>query len=371
MDGISVAEWNGLARQGDPFVSHEFLAGAERWGVATPQHGWYPRHIIVRDVTGELIGGMPLYRRTLSFGDYSYDKNWLEAFANQGQAYLPKLVTGVPFTPASGPRFLSKPGSDRLAVVQALVRAGLSCLKTQNASSWQCLFVDPDEAVRTILTEAGFQWRRSCQFRWINQGYGDFADFLATLTAERRYVIRRDRRLVTESGLRLATFYGDEVSEQLWAQLFPLYLATYDKYENRPGLTQQFFLQTGRLLAKNMVVFVAFDNEIPVATSICYRSGDVLVARNWGADAFYPSLYFELCLYQGIEYCIRHNLRRFDPGAGGEHKVSRGFAPSDTWSAYWIAHPGVRRGMGEFFKEEDRLITAYQQKMAQRLPFKN
>jgi predicted N-acyltransferase len=364
---IPEADWALLNHGDDPFAGRAFLGTAEKTGAAGQALGWQAQHLGLYDANC-LLGLLPLYLRTHSFGDFSRDWNWPSAWQRAGLDYYPKLVSGIPYTPSPGPRLLVRHGADRDIVAPALIEAALDVARRLRASSWQCLFVeDPD---RAWLAASGLLMRRGVQFHWFNKGYRDFDDFLAEFTADKRKKLKRERRAVAESGLRLETLHGEEIDVALWAAIHRQYRDTFARYGNHPAFPAEFFVEAGALLGPRLVVFAAFQNEIPVASAICYRDGETLFGRHWGTATELPGLHFELCYYQGIEYCIRHGLQRFEPGAQGEHKLARGFEPVPTWSAFWIAHPGMRRAVADFIAREDSAMQDYEAETAARLPFK-
>ncbi|MBK1679099.1 GNAT family N-acetyltransferase [Rhodocyclus tenuis] len=359
-------EWQQLATGGDPFSSREFLAAAEETGAASPALAWQPLHLSLRERDGHLAGLLPLYLRQHSFGDFSRDWNWPPAWQRAGLDYYPKLVSGIPFTPSPGPRLLAR-GDAPAALRPALIRAAIEVAAECHASSWQCLFVN--EAERTLLADAGLLLRRGVQFHWINRGYSDFADFLASFSAEKRKKIRREQRAVAEAGLRIETRHGDEIDATLWQALHRHYRDTFMRYGNHPAFPLDFFQRVGRELGRRMVVFIAWRDEQPVASAICYRSDRVLYGRHWGSDIECPGLHFELSYYQGIDYAIAKGLSRFEAGAQGEHKLARGFEPSATWSAFWIADPRMRNALADFIRREDDTVQDYAAEMARHLPY--
>ena len=366
-DEIAESDWSALDHGGDPFASRAFLGAAEATGAAGPQLGWQARHLALREGSA-LLGLLPLYVRHHSFGDFSRDWNWDAAWQRAGLAYYPKLVSGIPYTPSPGPRLMARAGADRGLVAPALLEGVLALARESGASSWQCLFVD--EADRALLADAGLLMRRGVQFHWFNRGYRDFDDFLAGFTADKRKKLKRERRAVAESGLSIATLHGDEIAPPLWAAIHRHYRDTFRRYGNHPAFSARFFEEAGARLGRRMVVFVAYENAVPVASAICYRDGGTLYGRHWGAAANVPGLHFELCYYQGIAYCIREGLGGFEPGAQGEHKLARGFEPVPTWSAFWIADGGMRRAVADFIAREDAAMQDYEAETAARLPFK-
>jgi hypothetical protein len=366
---IPATDWAALDHHGDPFASRAFLGTAEKVGAADTALGWQAQHLALYDGDGLLAGLLPMYLRTHSFGDFSRDWNWPSAWARAGLAYYPKLVSGIPFTPSPGPRLLVRQGSERAPVVSALIDAAIKVASAQQVSSWQCLFVE--EADCAALTNAGLLMRRGVQFHWRNRGYADFDHFLAGFTADKRKKLKRERRAVRESGLRLEVRHADEIDAATWRIIHRQYRDTFARYGNHPAFPLEFFVEAGAQLGRQLLVFLAFDGERPVASAICYRDATTLYGRHWGAEVDVPGLHFELCYYQGIEYCIQHGLQNFEPGAQGEHKLARGFEPVPTWSAFWIANAEMRSAVADFIAREDVAMEDYTAETASHLPFKH
>ena len=360
-------DWRRLATGGDPFVDPAFLGAAERCVADHGPIGWRPMHIVLRGADGRLAGLLPLYARDHWYGDFAMDYSWDAAWRQAGLAYFPKLVTGVPFTPSPGPRLLvaRDAASDTAG---ALIDAAIALTADTHASNWQCLFVRDDE--RAALEAAGCLIRRGVQFHWRNRGYRDFTDFLDTLTAEKRKKMKRERRAVTDAGLRIEALHGDEIDDALWFAIHRHYRSTFERLGGWPAFSLEFFRDVGARLGQRMVVFCAFAADQPVASAICYRDDTALYGRHWGADINVPGLHFELCYHAGIEYAIDHGLQRFEPGAQGEHKVARGFEPVSTWSAYWIAAPRLREAVARYLAREDGAMLDYQAEMSGHLPYR-
>ncbi len=366
-EALTQAEWSDLATGNDPFVSRAFLGAAERTGAATEVLGWRPMHLALRGADRRLAGLLPLYLRHNSFGDFSRDWDWAGAWRQAGLAYYPKLVTGVPFTPSPGPRLLTRTGA-KATEGPALIGAVRELAGELKVSCWQCLFVE--EKDRDLLASAGLLLRRGVQFHWLNRGYRDFADFLEGFGADKRKKLKRERRGVAESGLRIQAHNGDEIDALLWAAIHRHYRDTFVRHGNHPAFSQAFFREVGAGLGRRMVVFVAWQGERPVASAICYQDETTLYGRHWGTDIHCPGLHFELCYYSGIEYAIARGLKRFEPGAQGEHKLARGFEPQSTWSAFWIADGRMGQAVAHFLAREDAAMVDYQAEMARRLPYK-
>jgi predicted N-acyltransferase len=361
-------DWVALTQGDDPFASRAFLGTVEEVDAGGTVMGWQARHLSVRDDNHQLLGLLPMYLRSHSFGDFSRDWGWAAAWQRAGLNYYPKLVSGIPYTPSPGPRLLVRDGIEREPVTAALITGALDLLRESGASSWQCLFVEDRD--RTALEAAGLLMRRGVQFHWQNRGYQNFDDFLAGFTAAKRKKLKRERRAVHESGLRLEVRHGDEIDPPLWQAIHRHYRDTFVRYGNHPAFPLTFFAQVGARLGRRMVVFVAFDGMNAVASAICYRDTSTLYGRHWGCDIDVPGLHFELCFHQGIEYAITHGLQRFEPGAQGEHKLARGFEPVPTWSGFWVEHPGMRRAVADFIQREDAAMQDYEAETAAHLPFK-
>jgi predicted N-acyltransferase len=360
---------------GDPFLDPVFLAAAETHGAAAPAMGWQPCHVAAHAADGTLLGMMPLYRRSHSFGDFSRDYGWAGAWQQMGRAYYPKLVTGIPYTPATGPRFLLRRDAPRTQTAHALVSAALDLARAEDITVWQFLYARTEDL--SLLREVGCLDRPIVQYHWTNAGpWHNFDEFLDALTSKRRKEIRRERRRVADQGIRIEVRHGNEIDDGLWPHIHRHYLTTFERYGTPAAFTAAFFREVAAGLGRRFVAFIAYRDagggrgEQPVASAILYRSDDTLFGRHWGADEEVDCLHFELCLYQGIDYCLREGLHLFEPGAGGEHKVNRGFLPTRTWSAYWIGEPRLRGAVADFLARERRAIDDYIAAEAAGSPFR-
>jgi predicted N-acyltransferase len=367
---LADGDWQRLELAHDPFVGRAFLGAAEQCVTERGPLGWRPMHLALRDDNGRVAGLLPLYQRHHWYGDFAMDYGWEQAWQQAGLAYFPKLVSGVPFTPSPGPRLLAAHDVGP-EVRTALIVAAINATVEAGASNWQCLFVR--EADRAALEAAGLLMRRGVQFHWLNRGYRDFADFLATLTAEKRKKLKRERRAVADAGLRVEARHGDEIDDALWVAIHRHYRSTFERLGGYASFSLDFFRSVGAALGRRMVVFVAFDDKgggRPVASAICYRDEAALYGRHWGTDIDCPGLHFELCYHAGIEYAIDSGLQRFEPGAQGEHKIARGFEPVSTWSAFWVADPRLREAVARYVAREDGAVLDYQAEMAGHLPYR-
>lgn len=366
---VSASEWNVLDLGGDPFLSHEFLLALEDTNSVGEAHGWYPRHLTLRSGNGRLVGASPMYLKNNSWGEFVFDWTWADAYHRHGLDYYPKLVAGVPYTPVTGARLLVATDTDRSRVRGELIRQGMRYAARSELSGVHWLFVRPDES--ELLAETGLIRRTGLQYHWHNPGYADFDDFLASLTSRRRKTIRRERRFVNEQGLTLQVRHGSELDSREWSMVYRFYASIYDRKHGYPSLTEAFFQRIGRTMGDRVVLVLALDpDRRPVACAINFRGGDALYGRFWGCTAQYHSLHFEACYYQGVEYCIRHGLRRFEPGAQGEHKIPRGFLPTATWSGHWIADPRFRAVLKRYCDQERELMVEEYRELMARSPYR-
>jgi uncharacterized protein len=366
VDDINAGEWNRLA--GDyPFLRHEFLAALEHSGSACAATGWQPLFLSCHNTQGALLGALPLYLKSHSYGEFVFDWAWADAYQRHGLNYYPKLVCAVPFSPVPGPRLLVSPGADRAMVSAALLAKSVDLARELGGSSVHCLFPNDDEL--PAWNAAGFLTRRDCQFHWHNRDYRDFEHFLESFTADKRKKVHRERRRIAEAGISLRALSGAELDAKLTDALYRFYSATYAKRGRSAYLKRAFFEELRRTLPESLVVIFAFMDRAPLAAAICLKSGDTLYGRHWGSEQEFHSLHFEACYYQGIEYCIRNGLQHFNPGTQGEHKISRGFEPTYTYSAHWLARPEFRAAIDEYLRREQHQIAAYFHETEAHLPF--
>ncbi|MBE9538618.1 MAG: N-acetyltransferase [Proteobacteria bacterium] len=367
---IPAAQWNQLAGTDYPFMRHEFLWGLEETGCVNAKTGWQPCHAIIRDGRNdELLGLLPLYLKSHSYGEYVFDWSWAEAWQRNGLTYYPKLLTAIPFTPATGPRLCLAPGYHKKDLWPPLLKAIREFAESRHISSWHLLFPQPDEA--ELLEKEGLHMRTATQFHWFNQGFGCFDDFLATFSSRKRKNLRRERKRVAEQGFVLHTLCGSEISAQHWQQFYRFYQHTYAKRSGHGGyLNREFFTRTAASMGDQVVMVLAYLHDEAVAGALFFRSHDTLYGRYWGCEQEYDCLHFEACYYQGIEYCIANGLKRFDPGAQGEHKIQRGFRPVKTCSNHWISDPRLSDAIADFTRQEQAHTKEYIQQTTAMLPFR-
>jgi predicted N-acyltransferase len=368
LDQVATADWNAITGEDYPFLRHEFLYGLEKTGCTTAESGWQPCHLGLHDAQG-LLGVLPLYLKSHSYGEYVFDWSWADAWQRSGLEYYPKLVSAIPFTPATGPRLCTREGTRPEDIWPIALQALQQFATRQDISSWHLLF--PEQKVSQQLLDLGSHRRTATQFHWFNDDYRSFDDFLGTFTSRKRKSLKRERARVAEQGLKLRTLTGREITARDWEQFYLFYQLTYAKRSGHRGyLTREFFLETAPSLGEQVVMVVAQHGAQAVAAALYFRSQDTLYGRYWGCQGEFDCLHFEACYYRGIEYCIEHGLRRFDPGAQGEHKIQRGFRPVPTWSNHWIADRNLSAAVGDFTRREESHSEQYQNQAAQLLPFR-
>lgn len=368
-EAISREVWERLCPPNHPFLNADFFAILERHGAAGPACGWAARHLLARDAGGSIVGLLPLYLRANSHGDFIHDWSWASAYQQLGRRYYPKLLSGLPHTPASGPRALVGEHPQAPAICRALIEGAKALAGEMGASSWHVAFAE--NAERELLEEAGLLTSHNVQFHWQAADCRDFDDYLASFTAEKRRKVRAERRRVAGSGLAIEVCHGDEIDPAEWPALHALYASTFEKFNNYAVFSPACFADLAAALGRRMVVFIARDGRTPVAVSLCFRSDEALYGRYWGCSGNYHSLHFELCFYQGIAYCLQHGLARFEPGAGGEHKIARGFTPTLVHSSHWIADPAMRQLLARHLQMQGGAVAAYRDEASSHLPFRD
>lgn len=366
IDDIDADAWNALAADGDPFLSHAFLAGLERTGCIRAAFGWRAQHLTLHDGAA-LIGAAPLYVKGNSHGEYVFDWAWADAWERAGGDYYPKFLCAVPYSPVTGPRLLTGKGPDA-GKHRATLAAALRELTDQTGlSSVHVDFLREGEADAFDDTWLA---RSDWQFQWRNtDGWRDFHDFLGALTHKRRNAIRRERTQVVEANVECEFRSGGSLDDAEWRCMHHLYTHTFDEKGNTPTLTLDFFRHLGAAFpTRSHVAFARRENEV-IAGALFLSSDDTLYGRYWGAREQVPGLHFELCYYQGIEHCLRHGLQRFEPGAQGLHKLARGFLPTRTHSRHYIVDAGFRAAIRTSLQREGALLDARGVELLAHSPF--
>ena len=361
LDEIDPSEWDALGEADYPFTRHVFLNGLEQHDCLHPW-GWQPAHFTLWD-DACLLAALPAYIKDNSYGELVFDHAWADAYRRSGLRYYPKLVSAVPYTPATGPRLLLRRDiqdqTRRRMLKRQLLDAAISFCQTQGLSGWHLLF--EREGRLKKLEDPRLLLREDCQFHWHNPGYGGFDDFLAALRSAKRKNIRRERRHVADSGLRIRRRSGHELSDGEWRRIHRLYVGIFDRKYGAPTLSADFFRHIGKELGEQVLVVTAHpaDGERIIACSLFLQDDQRLYGRIWGSEGQHEFLHFECCYYQGIEHCIEQGLRHFDPGAQGEHKVPRGFLPTRTVSAHWLANEDFQRLIERYLRAEREQVADY------------
>lgn len=368
MAEVDGAVWNRLAGQAYPFLRHEFLLALEQSGSVCERTGWIPAHLLVMNAD-ELVAFMPLYLKQHSWGEYVFDHQWAEAYQQHGLDYYPKWLTAIPLTPCQGSRLVMQEAIDPLEVMHTVLEFIKQRSEQLDISSWHCLF--PEVQQLQQLRSLGLAIREGVQFHWFNRDYLDFNDFLSTLNASKRKMLKRERRRVSEQGVSLLRIAGNEVSDQQWQVFFQFYALTYVKKGGQPYLNLAFFQQIAATMGEQLLMVMAMKAGKPVAAALSFVGADTLYGRYWGCYEEYNSLHFETCYYQGLDYCIEHSLQRFDSGAQGEHKIARGFEPITTYSVHWIKDAQFAKAIELFLIREQHAMRQYKQDAASYLPFRD
>jgi predicted N-acyltransferase len=368
IDTIDGAQWDALDHQGYPFLRHAFLSALERTRCIGEGTGWSPRVLTLQDDRG-LAGALPAWLKTHSYGEFVFDFAWAQAYTRHGLRYYPKLIAAAPFTPATGPRCLVRSDLDQPLISRQLIQSLAEYADEQELSSAHVLF--PAEADRSLL-ERDPEWlmRRDCQFHWRNRGYADFEDFLGSFTADKRKKARRERRRVAEAGITFDSRRGSEASPEEILTAWQLHRVTFLRRGNEPYLAAETFLEIARTMGESLLFKFAKHGDEIVAVAVFFVGRDTLYGRYWGCNENFHSLHFETCYHQGIEFCIEQRLDRFEPGTQGEHKVSRGFEPTYTYSAHRIAEPRFRSAIADYLERESEAVERYAAGIAEHVPYR-
>jgi predicted N-acyltransferase len=367
---IGQAPWDALvATQGppaaspNPFLSYAFLHALHESGSASAKTGWQPQYIALYE-GDTLAAALPLYVKDHSYGEYVFDWAWADAYQRHGLEYYPKLLSAIPFTPVTGARLLARDQRARTALLDVL----RATQRAAEVSSTHILF-PPDTEARQ-LAEAGYMLRSGVQFHWMNPGYEDFDAFLATLEHKKRKNIRAERRKVREAGVVLRRVRASDALEDDWRFFNRCYRHTYAAHHSTPYLNLDFFLRIANAMPDNLLLVIAQRDGKPIASSLVVHTADTLYGRYWGAIEHVPCLHFETAYYQPLEFCIEQGIATFEGGAQGEHKMARGFLPTRTWSAHWLAHPSFADAIERFLEREGGGIDDYIDELNDRNPFR-
>jgi predicted N-acyltransferase len=370
-EAVPAAVWNALAPGSggvpdNPFLDHAFFLALERSGCAVRRTGWDPRHLLLEDADGRPLGLMPLYLKSHSQGEYVFDHGWASAYERAGGSYYPKLLSAVPFTPATTPKLLVPSGDPALR--RALLSAAETLCKRLDVSSVHGNFVPADEA--ELAGGAGWLMRHDTQFHWHNAGFGTFDEFLETMSSRHRKAVRRERRDALADGLAVKWLTGPDLTVAAWDAFFAFYIDTGSRKWGRPYLHRRFFSLLSDAMADRVLLIIAYDGREPVAGTLNLIGRDTLYGRYWGATRHVPFLHFELCYYQAIDFALSRGLQTVEAGAQGEHKLARGYVPTTTRSIHWIGHPGLRRAVADFLEQERHSVVREQEMLNVFSPFR-
>jgi predicted N-acyltransferase len=360
---LPAADWDALHGGDNPFVSHAFLAGLESAGCLKPAWGWRPRHAAWFE-HGKLVAAAPGYVKGNSHGEFVFDHAWAQAYARYGLDYYPKWLVAVPYSPVTGPRLLARDPTARAALLQAM-RVDTD---RHSLSSLHVNFLPPGD-----LAAFDDAWLARCdvQFQWHNRaGWGDFEQFLAALSSKKRKNLRAEREQVRRAGIVFRVVHGDEASDQDLRAMHEFYCMTQTEKGNQPALTLDFLRHLARTMPRQLVLVLAGRGGESIAGALCLRGADTLYGRYWGASETLPGLHFETCYYQGIDYCLREGLSRFEPGAQGEHKIARGFLPVLTHSRHYLADPAFADALRPWCEQERASVLRYRDLVLEHSPFR-
>ncbi|WP_411974416.1 GNAT family N-acetyltransferase [Sulfitobacter faviae] len=335
-------------RPRDPFTTYRFLSALERSGSVGPGTGWQPQYLVAQ-IAGQVIAVAPMYAKSHSQGEYIFDHNWAHAYERAGGRYYPKLQIAVPHTPATGRRFLLRPGFEE-AGTAALVQGAVQLTDNNALSSLHVTFCTEGEVARA--EELGLMSRKSQQFHWHNRDYADFDGFLASLSSRKRKNIRKERAQAQDFGGTIHTFAGDQIEPEHWDAFWQFYQDTGARKWGSPYLTRDFFDHAQENLRDDIALVLAERDGHWVAGALNFIGRETLFGRYWGCTEHHPFLHFELCYYRAMDFAIAHHLARVEAGAQGEHKLARGYLPSPTWSLHWMRDPGFAAAVGEYLQAE-------------------
>ena len=371
---LDAADWDACAcpeasdggRPNDPFTTHRFLSALERSGSVGAGTGWQPTYLTAH-AGDEMVAALPLYAKSHSQGEYIFDFSWAHAYERAGGRYYPKLQIAVPFTPATGRRFLTRPGWE-MAGMSALLQGALQVAENNRVTTLHATFCTADEAARG--RELGLLHRRTQQFHWENRGYPDFEAFLADLSSRKRKNIRKERRIAQEFGGEIRQLTGDQIEPRHWDEFWRFYQDTGARKWGTPYLTRRFFDIAHETLRDDVLLVMAERGGRSVAGALNMIGRDALYGRYWGCTEDHPCLHFEACYYQAIDYAIEHGLATVEAGAQGEHKLARGYLPVTTHSLHWIGDPGFRSAVEDFLRAESRAVDHEKEILTSYGPFK-
>ncbi len=348
-------EWDSLNTSNHPFTSYDFLNSLEMSESVTAKTGWSPQHIIIKNNTGNIIGASPNYLKMHSYGEYIFDHAWANAFENAGGQYYPKLLSAIPFTPATGPRILIDPkNSDNNKIFELIIKMFEVIVQNNNLSSAHINFIT-DKLNKKLNNEKWIK-RKGLQFHWHNRDYNSFDDFLSKLKSSKRKAIRKERRTIMNNNLVIQKVTGNELNNEIWDSFYNFYLNTIDKKWGGAYLTKNFFYLINKTMKNKILLIIAKQNNKIVAGALNFIGSNTLYGRNWGSIVDIPFLHFELCYYQAIEYAIDNNIKKVEAGAQGHHKIQRGYVAETIYSSHLIQNQSFAKAVRNFVQLEAKEI---------------
>ena len=371
---IGQTEWDACAcpeavdgaRPNDPFTTYRFLSALEQSGSVGAGTGWQPQYLTAV-IDGQMIAAAPLYAKSHSQGEYIFDHNWAHALERAGGRYYPKLQISVPHTPATGRRFLVRPGFEESGFA-ALVQGAVQLTDSNELSSLHVTFCTGDEAKRA--EKIGLMIRKNQQFHWLDGGYADFDGFLASLSSRKRKNIRKERVQAQGFGGEIHTFTADQIQPEHWDAFWEFYQDTGARKWGTPYLTRAFFDIAQETMRNDMALVLAQRNGRWVAGALNFIGANSLYGRYWGCAEHHPCLHFEVCYYQAIDFAIAHGLATVEAGAQGEHKLARGYLPTPTWSLHWLRDQGFSNAVEDYLKAERDAVDHEIEVLTEYGPFK-
>lgn len=353
----------------DPFTTYNFISALENSGSVGKGTGWHSCHLVVK-IEKEIIAVMPLYLKGHSQGEYIFDHNWAQAYNNFGGNYYPKIQSAVPFTPATGRRFLTKKGFEKQGR-DALERGIINLALNNKLSSAHITFCTSFEAKK--VSDNNFLKRKTLQYHWENKGFSNFEDFLNSLSSRKRKTIKKERKIATslfKDNDGIFSFTGSQLRDKHWDSFWKFYQDTGNRKWGIPYLTRDFFQIINECMPENILLFLAIENNTPIAGALNFIGADTLYGRYWGCSKYHSCLHYELCYYQAIDYALKNRIKKVEAGAQGEHKISRGYLPSFVYSLHWFSNKSFASAISEYLDKEEKVINQEYDILMKTSPYK-
>ena len=353
----------------DPFTTYNFISALENSGSVGKGTGWHSCHLVVK-IEKEIIAVMPLYLKGHSQGEYIFDHNWAQAYNNFGGNYYPKIQSAVPFTPATGRRFLTKKGFEKQGR-DALERGIINLALNNKLSSAHITFCTSFEAKK--VSDNNFLKRKTLQYHWENKGFSNFEDFLNSLSSRKRKTIKKERKIATslfKDNDGIFSFTGSQLRDKHWDSFWKFYQDTGNRKWGIPYLTRDFFQIINECMSENILLFLAIENNTPIAGALNFIGADTLYGRYWGCSKYHSCLHYELCYYQAIDYALKNRIKKVEAGAQGEHKISRGYLPSFVYSLHWFSNKSFASAISEYLDKEEKVINQEYDILMKTSPYK-